>query len=83
MSRATVVFEEPYAMACFVKYVEKTMRVVRLKNRFEHDVAERISAAQLQKEFYAAEAWGYEDAESVASSGSGRESYEKIFHSHA
>merc|ERR1719311_543304 len=61
--RATVVFEEPYALACFVKYVQKTMRVVRLKNRFEHDVAERISAARLQQEFYAAEAWGYEDAD--------------------
>jgi hypothetical protein len=77
--RATVVFEEPYALACFVKYVQKTMRTVRLKNRFEHDAAERISAARLQQEFYAAEAWGYEDAESVASSGSGRESYDKMY----
>merc|ERR1719327_2226287 len=77
--RATVVFEEPYALACFVQYVQKRLQVVRLKNRFEHDVAERISAAQLQKEFYAAEAWGYDDADSVASGDSGRESYEKMY----
>ena len=49
--RATVVFEEPYALACFVQYVQKTMRVVRLKNRFEHDEIERISASRLQQEF--------------------------------
>jgi len=77
--RATVVFDEPYALACFVKYVQKTMRVVRLKNRFEHDVAERISAARLLQEFYAAEAWGYDDADSVASGDSGRESYDKMY----
>merc|ERR1719502_131175 len=77
--RATVVFEEPYALACFVTYVQKTMRVVRLKNRFEHDAVERISAARLQKKFYAAEAWGYEDADSVASGDSGRETYEKMY----
>ena len=74
-----MVFEEPYALACFVQYVQKTLRVVRLKNRFEHDVSEGISAARLQQEFYAAEAWGYDDAESVASGDSGRESYDKMY----
>merc|ERR1712118_111061 len=68
-----------YALACFVQYVQKTMRVVRLKNRFEHDVTERISAARLLQEFYAAEAWGYDDADSVASGDSGRESYDKMY----
>jgi hypothetical protein len=66
--RATVVFEEPYALACFVKYVQKTLRVVRLENQFENDVghvAERVSAARLQQQFYAAEAWGYDDTDSV------------------
>ena len=77
--RATVVFEEPYALACFVKYVQKTLRVVRLKNRFENDVAERVSAARLQQEFYAAEAWGYDDADSIASGDSGREAYDKMY----
>jgi hypothetical protein len=66
-------------LACFVKYVQKNASVVRLKNRFEHDVAERISAARLQQEFYAAEAWGHDDADSVASGDSGRESYEKMY----
>merc|ERR1719487_2159360 len=47
--RATVVFEEPYALACFVQYIQNTMRVVRLKNRFEHDDVERISASRLQQ----------------------------------
>jgi hypothetical protein len=77
--RATVIFEEPYALAAFVKHAQKTLRVVRLKNRFEHDVGERISAARLQQEFYAAEAWGYDDADSVASGDSGRESYDKMY----
>jgi hypothetical protein len=77
--RATVVFEEPYALACFVQYVQKTMRVVRLKNRFEHDDVERISASRLQQEFYAAEAWGHDDADSVASGDSGRADYSKMY----
>merc|ERR1712230_331395 len=51
-----------------------------MKNRFEHDGnAERISAARLQQEFYTAEAWGYDDADSVASGDSGRESYDKMY----
>jgi hypothetical protein len=74
-----VVFEEPYALACFVQYVRKTMKVVRVKNRFEHDLVTKVSAAQLQQEFYAAEAWGYDDASSVGSGGSGREAYEKMY----
>jgi hypothetical protein len=55
------------------------MRTVRLKNRFEHDAADRISAARLQQEFYAAEAWGFDDADSVASGDSGREAYDKMY----
>merc|ERR550514_1613345 len=77
--RATVVFEEPYALACFVRYVQKTMKVVRLKNRFEDDDVERISAARLQQEFYAAEAWGHDDVDSVASGDSGRADYSKMY----
>merc|ERR1719482_292057 len=77
--RATVVFEEPYALACFVRYVQETMQVVRLKNRFEDDEVERISASRLQQEFYAAEAWGHDDVESVASGDSGRAAYNKMY----
>merc|ERR1712216_284308 len=78
--RATVVFEEPYSLACFVKYMQKTMRVVRVKNRFEHDAAEKISAAQLQQQFYAAESWGYDDESSEASGDTyGRTTYEKMY----
>jgi hypothetical protein len=80
--RATVVFEEPYSLACFVKFVQKNYRVARLKNRFECDSVEKVSAARLQQEFYAAEAWGYDDTSSVHSSGSGtsgRSSYDKMY----
>merc|ERR1719171_749036 len=77
--RATVVFEEPYALACFVQYILKTMQVVRLKNRFEDDDVERISASRLQQEFYAAEAWGHDDVDSVASGDSGSADYSKMY----
>ena len=78
--RATVVFEEPYSMACFVKYMQKTFRVVRMKNRFADDVVEKISAAELQQQFYAAESWGYEDGSSEASGSTyGRSTYEKMY----
>ena len=78
--RATVVFEEPYSMACFVKYMQKTYRVVRMKNRFADDVVQKISAAELQQQFYAAESWGYEDGSSEASGSTyGRSTYEKMY----
>jgi hypothetical protein len=61
--------------------VQKTFKVVRLKNRFEVDSVEKVSAARLQQEFYAAEAWGFDDASSVHSSGSGLTSstYDKMY----
>jgi hypothetical protein len=78
--RATVVFEEPYSMACFVKYMQKTMRVVRVKNRFAGDTVQKISAAQLQQQFYAAESWGFEDGGSESSGDSyGRTTYDKMY----
>jgi hypothetical protein len=78
--RATVVFEEPYSLACFVKYLQKTMRVLRVKNRFENDVVEKVSAAQLQQQFYAAESWGYDDESSNASGDTyGRTTYDKMY----
>merc|ERR1719258_364986 len=78
--RATVVFEEPYSMACFVKYMQKTMPVVRVKNRFENDTVEKISAAQLQQEFYAAESWGYDDENGEASGYRyGRTTFDKMY----
>merc|ERR1719359_1493360 len=55
------------------------MHVVRMKNRFENDDIERISAARLQQEFYAAEAWGHDDADSVASGDSGSADYNKMY----
>ena len=67
-------------MACFVKYMQKTYRVVRMKNRFSDDVVEKISAAELQQQFYAAESWGYEDGSSEASGSTyGRSTYEKMY----
>ena len=66
-------------MACFVKYMQKTFRVVRMKNRFADDVVEKISAAELQQQFYAAESWGHEDGSSEASGSTyGRSTYEKM-----
>merc|ERR1719337_478464 len=55
------------------------MKVVRLKNRFEDDDIEPISASRIQQEFYAAEAWGHDDADSVASGDSGRADYNKMY----
>ena len=67
-------------MACFVKYMQKTFRVVRMKNRFSDDVVEKTSAAELQQQFYAAESWGYEDGSSEASGSTyGRSTYEKMY----
>ena len=67
-------------MACFVKYLQKTTRVVRVKNRFANDAVEKISAAELQQQFYAAESWGYEDTSSDSSGDTyGRTTYEKMY----
>ena len=67
-------------MACFVRYMQKTLRAVRVKNRFENDVVQKISAAQLQQQFYAAESWGYDDESSDASGDTyGRMTYDKMY----
>merc|ERR1719478_1079528 len=51
-----------------------------MKNRFADDVVEKISAAELQQQFYAAESWGYEDGSSEASGDTyGRTTYDKMY----
>ena len=57
-----------------IRYLQKTFRVVRVKNRFAGDIAEAVSVERLQAEFYAAETLG-EDTESNASGSSGLGSY--------
>ena len=42
--RCAVVLDDPYAMAVFVAYLERTFDVVRIKNRFENDEVEEVSA---------------------------------------
>ena len=60
--------------------MQKTMRVVRVKNRFASDTVQKISAAQLQQQFYAAESWGFEDGSSESSGDSyGRTTYDKMY----
>ena len=68
-------------MSCFVKYMQKTMRVVRVKNRFASDTVQKISAAQLQQAFYSAESWGSDDYSSVATRASESElpNYDKMY----
>ena len=52
-----------------IRYLQKTFRVVRVKNRFAGDIAEAVSVERLQAEFYAADMQG-EDTESSASGSS-------------
>ena len=55
-----------------LRYLQRTFRVVRLKNRFAGDAAEAVSVEQLLREFYAAETRGEDtDTESTASGSSG------------
>jgi hypothetical protein len=78
--RCTVVMDDPYAMAVFIAYLQRTFRVVRIKNRFAGDAAEAVSVEQLLREFYAAETRGEDtDTESTASGSSGLGSYEQMY----
>jgi hypothetical protein len=61
--RCCVVLDDPYSMAVLVAYLQKKFDVVRIKNRFEHDEVEEVSAEQIQAEFYGAETQG-EDTQS-------------------
>ena len=45
--RCTVVLDDPYAIAVLVAFFQQEMRVVRVKNRFEHDVIEEVAPACL------------------------------------
>ena len=53
LARCTVVADDPYAAAVFVALLRKACCVVRVKNRFEGDPVEDISAEELQAEFEA------------------------------
>jgi len=61
--RCCVVLDDPYAMAVLIAYLQKRFDVVRIKNRFENDEVEEVSAEQIQCEFYGAETQG-EDTQS-------------------
>lgn len=65
--RCAVVLDDPYAMAVFVAYLEKTFDVVRIKNRFEQDEVEEVTAEQIHAEFYGADTQG-EDTETQSNS---------------
>merc|ERR1719235_1996470 len=53
--RCSIAFNDPYAMAVMLAFLLREFDVVRVKNRFEDDVVEQVSAERLQAEFYAAE----------------------------
>merc|ERR1719281_2264889 len=56
--RCCVVLDDPYVMAVLIAYLQKRFDVVRIKNRFENDEVEEVSAEQIQCEFYGAETQG-------------------------
>ena len=56
--RCAIAFDDPYAMAVMAAYLEAEFEVVRVKNRFEDDEIEEVSAEKLQAEFYSAETIG-------------------------
>jgi hypothetical protein len=72
--RCTVAFDDPYAMAVMLAYLAKEFDVVRVKNRFENDVVEEVSAERLQAEFYAAETLD-DDTHSKNDSGTKSDNY--------
>ena len=68
--------EDPYAMAVLIAYFQKHFDVVRIKNRFESDEIEEVSAEQIQAEFYGAETQGEDTrSESTLASGSSGEAH--------
>jgi hypothetical protein len=71
--RCCVVLDDPYSMAVFVAYLQKKFDVVRIKNRFENDEVEEVSAEQIQAEFYGAETQG-EDTQSNSTTQTGSSS---------
>ena len=53
-----IAFDDPYAMAVMVTYLAKEFDVVRVKNRFEDDEVEEVTAEKLYSEFTLAETLG-------------------------
>lgn len=53
--RCTILFDDPYAMAVMVAYLQRCFKVCRVKNRFEQDVLEEVTVAKLLLEFHSAE----------------------------
>ena len=41
--RASIVLDDPYALAVCVEYIKKELKVIRLKNRFVGDHLEPVS----------------------------------------
>jgi hypothetical protein len=56
--RATIVLDDPYALAVCAAYIQKEFAAVRLKNRFASDSVESVSVDRLLSEFYSAELVG-------------------------
>jgi hypothetical protein len=53
--RCAIAFEDPYAMAVMVAFLQREFDVVRVENRFENDQVEEVSTERTLAEFYAAE----------------------------
>ena len=56
--RASIVVDDPYALAVCAAYVQKEFAAVRMKNRFASDPVESVSVDRLLSEFHTAETVG-------------------------
>ena len=56
--RASIVVDDPYALAVCAAYVRKEYAAVRMKNRFASDPVESVNVDRLLSEFYTAETVG-------------------------
>jgi hypothetical protein len=56
--RASIVLDDPYALAVCAEYLRRELKVIRLKNRFASDAIETVGVDRLLSEFYAAETAG-------------------------
>mmetsp|Transcript_89077 Transcript_89077/g.229853 ORF Transcript_89077/g.229853 Transcript_89077/m.229853 type:complete len:1621 (+) Transcript_89077:144-5006(+) len=54
--RCQIIVDDPYAIAVLVAFLRRTMKVVRVKNRFAGDHVEEVNAQRLSSEFYTATA---------------------------
>jgi hypothetical protein len=65
--RCAIAFEDPYAMAVMVAFLQSEFDVVRVKNRFENDEVEHVTPERTLTEFFLTETLGV-DTDSTSES---------------